>query len=193
MNLTEIIQESIKKTNKQYIEYSEFSICYAPEYLITSNILHDIFKLKKNSSVDQVYLEWNICDLIKDENLKSKENVRKGKCDICVLFDDRSNSIIEVKNTVKNQGNKLKSIIGDIKRIKLFILDENSSFKDGYVSFLTIDKNENDVFKRAKLLESKIKREFPELKFENNITIFKEYEEELEENYLASIVMKISK
>lgn len=191
-NLTNYIQKSIYDTNKQHIKYSEFSICYAPEYLITTNIANDISILQKEKIVDGIYLEWNIKDLITDEGLDEIKDIREGKCDICILFQDGKNSLIEVKNTITQVGAKLRSIYKDIERIEHFILNKNTSFDDGYISFIVKAKSKEKVESKTINFIKDMKDYFSNLLLEENINIFKEYEEDNEENYfLSSVVIKI--
>lgn len=193
INLSRYIQESIVKTNKQHIKYSEFSICYAPEYLITVNIANELSKLQSENIIDGIYLEWNIKDLISDEGLDEIKDIRDGKCDICILFKDGNNSLIEVKNTITQVGAKLRSIYKDIERIEQFVLNKDTSFHDGYVSFIVKAKSENKLEEKTKGFIEDMKKHFPNLILTEDISTFKEYENDDEHEYfLSSIVIKIT-
>ena len=193
MDLTKSIQEAIHSTNLQHIKLSEYSISFAPEYLITVNIANELSNLQKCSIIHGVYLEWNIQDLLEEEKIKDKTNIRDGKCDICILFNDNRNSIIEVKNTITQVGGKLKSIYKDIERIEHFILDKNSTFVDSYVCFIVKANSKSNVEIKTKKYITDIKNYFIKLELQEDINLFKEYDNDDEKYFLSSVVIKITK
>jgi len=191
LNLTAHIQKAILNTNQEHINFSEYGISYAPEYLITTNIAKEIYTLKNKNNEIGVYLEWNIKDLLKDEGIELSEVVRDGKCDICIFFNRTTNAIIEVKNTVTNKGPRLTSIHKDIERIQYFLLNIDSTFKDSYVCFLVQAKNKKKTKEKATSYIDEIRKEFDTLSFKENIKFFKENNNDEEEFFLASVVLLI--
>ena len=185
--LTNTIHQVMINTNQEHLKLTEWSIVYAPEYLITVNLTKEI---KKLCDVDNVYMEWNIKDLISSDNIKNIENIRDGKCDICILMNDNTNILIEVKNTITNNGSKLKSIHKDIERIGKFILNNNDSFNIGYVCFLVKANGKEKVKEKSETYFSEMNTIFPNLELFRYIEVFKE-EDEDNCNYIASVVVKI--
>ena len=140
-----IIHKSIKKTNIEHKELTDYNIMYAPEYLITVNITKN---LKQLQNISYVYMEWNIKDLLSSDSLNIS-NIRDGKCDICAVFNDNTNALIEIKNTITQKGAKLQSIYKDIERIATFINHENDLFNLGYVVFIVKSNSKDNVIKKA--------------------------------------------
>lgn len=192
-DLTPCIQKAIKETNYEHLKLTRYSIAFAPEYLITVNIYKEIAKLQDTNKISEIFLEWDIENLINKK--KISEKIRKGRADICITFDDNNESIIEVKNTFKSSGPKLKSVYDDISRIKDLLEINDTSFKNGYVTFLVLDSNK-DLLKTKviKLIhEMKNDEKFKYLNLYENVEIFKSDESEKNSPYLASIIIKINK
>lgn len=187
-NIIETIHKTIIKTNKEHLKLTGHSISFAPEYLITVNLAKQI---KKLNDISYVYMEWNIKDIISSDNLKNLDNVRNGKCDICIVFNDNTNAIIEVKNTITQVGGKLKSIYKDIQRVGDFVFNNNELFSKGYVCFIVKANNKENAILKADKYISDMENEFIELSFYKDTVVFKE--EKDSEKYLVSTILRIQK
>lgn len=187
-DIIETIHKTIIQTNEEHLSLTGYSVSFAPEYLITVNLAKQI---KKLNDVGYVYMEWNIEDIIYSDNLKNLKHTRNGKCDICIVFNDNTNAIIEVKNTITQVGGKLKSIYKDIHRISDFVLNENELFNKGYVCFIVKARGEENALSKADKYISDMKNNFQKLFIYEDKKIFKE--EKDSDMYLVSTVLRIQK
>jgi len=144
LDLSDTIHNGIIKAQTDYIKWTNLGLGHSAEYLIVANIAQKMADLKEKEKLTHIYVEQSIQELAEWDELPKDIEYRTGRCDIC-LEDEEEYAIIEVKNTLTNIGNKLKSIIQDLERIKIF-LENNKYVQTSYVCFINanyIDDKEN--------------------------------------------------
>ncbi|MBN2824286.1 MAG: hypothetical protein JXQ76_03095 [Campylobacterales bacterium] len=171
VDLQKEIHIGIIKAQQDYIKWANLGIGYSAEYLIVANIAQTISKLQDTKDINNIFVEQSIGELVEEDDLKDS-SLRKGRCDICVE-DDKEYSIIEVKNTLTSatkNSTKFKSIKDDIKRIELFLLN-NNYFKECYVCFINANymKDKKDTQENRELIKNKIIDRLQE--FQNEIAL----------------------
>ena len=184
MKIENIISLAIENTNQEHIEMTEYGIYKAPEYLITVNISKELQKL---DNIAYTYMEWKTKDLLESDNLEIN-NIRNGKADICVVFEDNTNALIEVKNTITQIGAKLNSIHKDIERIGEFILNANDFFNIGYVCFIVMANTQKYSLDKANKFISGMIKKFKNLQLVATTTSFQDNDN----NYFTSVVIEIT-
>ena len=197
MNLSTLIQEGIEKAQNDYISWSNgWSISWSAEYILTVNIAQVLGKEKEKNNLDGIFIEHSVQDFANEckisqevqKEFKYNRNLTSGRLDICVDLDENKSTIIEVKNTIQSQGEKLNSIIADIERCKTFIIN-SSSVQDSYICFLVDDKkSESLVQEKYTTFIKEIKNKFEDiLTFETNISKIYSPHNDL---YWASVVIR---
>lgn len=201
MDLVEHINEAMIKAQRDHISWTRYGIGWSAEYLLTTSIAQGIAPLL-NKTVEGIYVEYSIQDLATNEgNMEISEELRTGRCDICIDFSDKTHSIIEVKNTVTQQGAKYESIIKDIKRIRLFLLGENS-FENSYVCFIASGSTSQELLKKKIKYWIKEMKKYSDkdlnfeplkknLNFKPHYEFFCEESKEHGEWHWASVVIKL--
>ncbi len=204
INLSDSIHMGIVKAQKDYINWSGVGLGHSAEYLIVTNIAQVISNLKNINEIESIFVEQSTDELKEWVKLENDDELRKGRCDICVERNEEDYVIIEVKNTLTTKGKTYDSIFSDIKRIEVFL--KNSSFvNESYVCFLNAnyinDKEDTEENKkeisekisdRLEVFSDGVKSEFPNLKF---TFTYKEFLEKTEENKIwgwESVVAKIT-
>ncbi|WP_373032921.1 hypothetical protein [Sulfurovum sp.] len=166
-------------------------IGWSAEYLITTAIAQELYKVHKQG-IDGIFVEYDIFDLVKENNGKVPKTLRRGRCDICIEFENDLQAIIEVKNTISQKGKKLNSIFKDIKRIEYFLLND-ISFEKSYVCFIAGDApTKEKLINKVDTWFNEIKNAFTKLDFCVSVIAEEHITEQSDIIHWATVVAEIS-
>lgn len=197
------ISQGILKAQKKHIDWTGgLGIGHGAEYMLTTYIAENIFASKNKKNFNTLTIEQNVETIAEKDGIDATK-LRRGRFDICIGGDDNRYTIIEVKNTVTNRGNRLNSILKDIVRIQPFLLNDNC-VKQGYIAFVAANYIQDKHLSQKEIIIQKLENRISQFIkcFTNSFPAIKiepQYDTHIETNKdkkiwcWADVVLKITK